>query len=432
MVFKVLSIGQKEKDTKIEEYALYFTNAIIFQTTVILAIYFFIYIFRAPDIAIIYVVLILLSILAFVLNHFGFRKTSTLYILSLNFALTIYISCLGGFGTQIYPLITVITLCSASILLSFWLALAFNSILFVLYVAAHKYSNEIGPWIESPVLPNREFVNFGFVVLCTFVIARLILNNVLTYINKLQTALDEANEYIEKIDNQNKKLEMFNNIVAHDLRTPTRQIISFSSLAKRKVSDTKNEKELDEYLEYILKAGYRMNELINSVSLLKSVDHYAAEEMIPIELGDMVSQIEKNHIEQGAKNVQIVNKSNLKLNFRYNHLYLILNLLIENAIKFNVNSLKQITISTHLDERNIYIHFKDNGIGVEDEFREKIFLPFRKLHHHEKYSGAGLGLYIAKGILATYDGTIDYAVNENGEGSTFTITLPLDLLVNVK
>lgn len=427
---KVLQIGITDQDSEIESYAKYFTNSIAVLSASISFIYLVIYTIKYTNtVCFIYLFNILLSLFCLLLNHYGFRRLASLYILSLICFIIIFTSILGGFEMQIYPLLIVITLCSASILLSRWLALSFNIISFVVYVMAHQYSLETGPWLESVIMPNRQYVNFGFVIITMFIIARLILNTVLKYINSLQNALKEAKNYNKKIEKQNKRLEMFNTIAAHDLRTPTRQVISFAGMAKRHNNNNACKNELNEYLDSVSKAGHRMYQLIESISTLNTSGQEESKALMPINLSSIISKVEQSEIELKYHNVNISYSKLPTLKFRPLHLYLIFQNLMINAVKFNNSDKKIIKISSKTDKNNIFLYFEDNGIGIDNNFKDLIFKPFKKLHVREEYNGSGLGLYIVSDILNYYEGTITFSENNIG-GSTFMIKLPITLLSN--
>ncbi len=424
LVDKVLRIGIKDHESEIIRYAKYFTNTIAVLSASILFIYFLIYALKyRSSVSLLYLVIILLSIGTLVLNHFGLRRLASIYILSLNCALIFFTSLLGGFDMEIHPLLILVSFCSASTLLSWWLALLFNIVIFTSYVFVRSYSNEVGPWLDAPIMPNRAFVNFGFVLVSTFVVSRLILNNVLGYINRIQRSLKNAEDNIEKINNQNTRLEMFNTLAAHDLRTPTRQVISFVSLAKQ--SD--NKEEVDGYLDMATKAGHRMNELVDAISTLKTIGQQAEKPTNTIDLAAIISHIEHHEIEPQYGNVEIHYQQLPAINFRTQHLQLILTNLLSNAAKFNKKVKKIIQVSSKIEANHLFLSFADNGIGIEDRFKSLVFQPFKKLHVHEVYAGAGLGLYIVSEILNLYDGSISLSNNEIG-GSTFTIKLPAALL----
>ncbi len=425
----ILKIGIHPKDSEIEQYAKYFTNLIAFQSAVIAFIYLALYFFKfKSSISFIYFGMLLLSLVCYLLNHLGYRKLASLYILSLVNALIIFNSLLGGFSMDIHPLMIVLTLCSASILLSFRLYLVYNIIAFVVYVLARNYSTEVGPWLEAPIMPNRHFVNFGFVLVSAFTVSRLIFNTVLKYVNKQQKALDEARGYIKKIENQNKRLEMFNTIAAHDLRTPTRQVISFSGIAKQKNNAFSDKEELEEYLELISKAGFRMKELIDSISVLNSVNQQENKAILPIDLSLLVKEIQPE-IAENHGNFKVLQSNLPTIHFRSTHLYLIVQNLMNNAIKFNDKEEKVIQINSSTDAENLFLYFEDNGIGVQEDYKDLIFQPLKKLHIHDVYNGSGLGLYIVSEILTYYDGNIAFSVSESG-GSKFTIQFPIALLAN--
>jgi signal transduction histidine kinase len=276
-------------------------------------------------------------------------------------------------------------------------------------------------------MANREYVNFGIVILSAFVIARLIFNSVLRYINQLKQNLNEANEFINVITTQKKKLEIFNAIAAHDLRTPIRQIIGFSGLAQKWEISKDQKSQLDEYIEHISKAGYRMSELTDSISLLEKVSNETEVPYTSVDIYSVISDIESTNLKHNFDNYTIHNNSSHSIQFNFSHLHLVLYNLICNALKFNIQNEKIVTITTELKNGSFYIHVRDNGIGIEEKFIARIFEPFSKLHNHEKYKGSGLGLYIARQIIMNYDGHLACSQNADG-GSTFSVVLPSDII----
>ena len=98
--------------------------------------------------------------------------------------------------------------------------------------------------------------------------------------------------------------------------------------------------------------------------------------------------------------------------------------LIGNAIKFNDKPDPVVEITFQNGENNSYLFsVRDNGIGIEKEFYEKIFVIFQRLHRREQYEGSGAGLAIVKKIIELHHGTI-WVESELGKGSTFFLTLP--------
>ncbi|HMD14748.1 MAG TPA: ATP-binding protein, partial [Bacteroidota bacterium] len=98
--------------------------------------------------------------------------------------------------------------------------------------------------------------------------------------------------------------------------------------------------------------------------------------------------------------------------------------LIGNAVKFNDTAEPIVEIGFHNTENNSYLFFvKDNGIGIDREFYEKIFVIFQRLHRREQYEGSGAGLAIVKKIIELHKGSI-WVESDLGKGSTFFFTIP--------
>jgi light-regulated signal transduction histidine kinase (bacteriophytochrome) len=100
--------------------------------------------------------------------------------------------------------------------------------------------------------------------------------------------------------------------------------------------------------------------------------------------------------------------------------------LIENAIKFRSGKKPLIEINAKKDSNNWIISVKDNGIGIKEEYKEKIFIIFQKLHTKDEYPGTGIGLSLCKKIVESHDGRI-WVESDGVSGSTFYISLPINI-----
>ena len=109
------------------------------------------------------------------------------------------------------------------------------------------------------------------------------------------------------------------------------------------------------------------------------------------------------------------------------HLYQIFQNLIENAIKYNESAVKSICLSHSQAGDKVFLKVKDNGIGIEENYLDYIFEPFKKLHDSSQYKGTGLGLSICKKIIEMYEGSI--IAESSSSGTTMTIALPKSLVV---
>ena len=113
--------------------------------------------------------------------------------------------------------------------------------------------------------------------------------------------------------------------------------------------------------------------------------------------------------------------------YRINRSYalLLFQNLIDNAIKYNVHQLPEVKISARIKDKQLFLIFEDNGIGIDPEAHQKIFEMFSRLDGQQSASGNGMGLAICQKIVRKYQGVIELD-SESGHGTTFTIKLPIN------
>lgn len=232
----------------------------------------------------------------------------------------------------------------------------------------------------------------------------------------------------------NKELESFNYIASHDLQEPLRKIQTFIHLIQKNKAD---ENAADMYYRKISSSAQRMSELIQSVltysRLAKTGDDHTA-----VDLNEIVANIEIDFELLIAEKQAVILCENLPViranGFQINQLF---SNLISNSIKFSTEK-PVITIKAEIvegadvvayaainhDQLFHHITFSDNGIGFEQEFSEKIFSLFQRLHGKHEYSGTGIGLSIVKKIVEQHGGYIS-AHSSPGNGAVFNIWLPV-------
>lgn len=226
------------------------------------------------------------------------------------------------------------------------------------------------------------------------------------------------------LENRIKELDDFTYVVSHDLKEPLISVEGFSKILQSDYQDTIGS-EGKEFLDLIAGATTRMKGLIDDLLLLSRVGR-PIETFKPVSIKKVVDEVKAEMeftIRQRSVCLNVPeylprvfgNKTHLKIVFRN---------LIGNAIKFNDKSTPIIEIGFQSAENNYYLFFvKDNGIGIDKEFHEKIFIIFQRLHPREQYEGTGAGLAIVKKIIETHKGTI-WVESHVGEGSIFFFTLP--------
>lgn len=238
----------------------------------------------------------------------------------------------------------------------------------------------------------------------------------------LTDTLSEVAALKEKLANLTKETNQFTYIITHDLQAPLRAVTGFLELLERRYAD-KLDDGARQFIAFALKESGRMKTLLFSLleySRLNTTDHKYEEN----DLNEIMFDVLKEHAaEIKTRNAVIqtgdlpVIKSCGKLIFQlFSHL-------LQNALKFCYKEQPEIHISAV--DRNGRWEFciRDNGIGIDPVFFEKIFVIFKRLHADEtKYTGNGTGLAVCKKIVEMHGGTI-WVESAPGKGSSFYFTI---------
>jgi len=241
--------------------------------------------------------------------------------------------------------------------------------------------------------------------------------------------INENYNYNEIVTEQNKsltrkntELQNFNHIVSHDLKEPIRNIVSFSSLVKRKIP---LDEQSSQYIEQIISSGYQLNTLIEDLKSFQSIDtiNDHIELFSPREVIAELESVFSNTLE--IKNGKIlINDLPRYLKFSRMAFYIIVKNLIENAFKYNQSDLPQLIISYQESDKEHEYIFADNGIGMKMEYATEIFKMFKRLHNRVEYAGTGLGLNISQKTADRFGAKIELTKSVIGEGSVFTLQIP--------
>lgn len=243
-------------------------------------------------------------------------------------------------------------------------------------------------------------------------------------IKKQVSELNEKNIDLKRYIESNLQLENFAYIASHDLKAPMRTIVSFSQLLKRSAA-TKLDDTEKEFLDFIITAIYNMRSLVEDLltySRVNSQAHkngpVAIQSLIEEVLFEMQTTISEKEAEIEIRTLpQIVQGDSTKMRQLFQNM-------IANAIKFNRPEERPKVVIGCEDRNSKWVFFvRDNGIGIEQEFHQKIFLLFRKLHNSLEYEGTGIGLALCKKIVEQHQGKI-WLESEFGKGTTFYFSLP--------
>ncbi len=235
---------------------------------------------------------------------------------------------------------------------------------------------------------------------------------------------EETLQKSEEIHRRNKELDDFTYVVSHDLKEPLISIEGFSRILQMDYQEV-IQQEGKEYLESIVGATTRMKGLIDDLLMLSRVSR-PSESFRPVPIKEIVEDIKTDmEFTIRQKGVKIIVDADLPdVVGNATQITMVFRNLIGNAIKFNNAPNPEVEIGFRNAENNSYLFFiRDNGIGIDPDFHEKIFVIFQRLHRREDYEGSGAGLAIVKKIIEIHKGTI-WVESRIGEGSTFFFTIP--------
>ncbi len=239
--------------------------------------------------------------------------------------------------------------------------------------------------------------------------------------------ITERKKLEEDLKRSNKELKTFTYVSAHDLQEPLRTITSFTQLLKRRYKG-KFDSDADEFMDYIVEATIRMKDQIEGLLEYSRVST-KEEEFKPVNTNEILNQTIKilnNSINESNAKITTEELPNVIGDAR--QLQRVFQNLISNAIKFRkYEKPLKIHISAYKDEdgKEYVFSVQDNGIGIEEQYKERIFTIFQRLNPRDKYEGTGIGLAIVKKIVEHHGGRI-WVESSFGEGATFYFTIPID------
>jgi signal transduction histidine kinase len=239
----------------------------------------------------------------------------------------------------------------------------------------------------------------------------------------LKDATDRLNRQTEDLERSNTELEQFAYVASHDLQEPLRKVASFTQLLERRYKGQLDERA-DQYIAFAVDGAKRMQILINDLLSFSRVGRLTREH-VEIDAGELVRQAVTNlslAIEETGTTVTVapdlppvrVDQSLVVGVFQN---------LIGNAIKFRGDVPPEITVGVRDDGAFWEFSIADNGIGIEPEYADRIFVIFQRLHAKDAYPGTGIGLAMCRKIVEYHGGRI-WLDTSVASGTTFRFTLP--------
>jgi signal transduction histidine kinase len=233
---------------------------------------------------------------------------------------------------------------------------------------------------------------------------------------------DEIQQQYKRLEESNEILSQFAYVAAHDLKEPLRSIGSYVGLIQMKYAKDLPP-DAKEYMQFVNSGVKRMYSLLTDLLDFSQVisQQPGAEVIRPDEVLEDVKANLRNAIE--SKNAQVVCMDNLpSIRMNRSHLLQLFQNLIGNALKFTTG-MPIVKIDGKEENGNVVLTIEDNGIGINKEYRNKVFVLFQQLNKKDKFDGTGIGLTICKNIVEKYNGRIWFDSEEN-IGTKFYISIP--------
>jgi two-component system CheB/CheR fusion protein len=241
--------------------------------------------------------------------------------------------------------------------------------------------------------------------------------------NSLLQLNEQLENHAKELALSNAELEQFAYVASHDLQEPLRMVSSFLTQLEKRYEGILDEKG-KQYIHYAVDGARRMRSIILDLLDFSRVGKHE-DELSEIDLNEIVgevSQLYRQTIEESKAQIKTHDLPKIK-GYKTPILQLFQNL-IGNGLKYRKNDTPPEINVKCVDRNNCWeIAIQDNGIGIESDFFEKIFVIFQRLHHNNQFSGTGMGLAIVKKIVDNLGGKV-WLESIPGLGSTFYFTLP--------
>jgi len=272
-------------------------------------------------------------------------------------------------------------------------------------------------WILATGIPRQIADEFaGIICSCMDI----------TEIKDSQRLLEQA---IQELQRSNQELEQFAYIASHDLREPLRKIKSFTELLLEDLMEQLDEDQ-SRYFGYITSGADRMQHLIEDILQYSRVGRNS-KTIEAVNLNQVIETIQSDLSLAIAESQAVLNFDHLPTIHAHKvEITQVFTNLVSNAIKFRSEAPLQIDIVAEKQKTDWKIAITDNGIGIPEDLVERIFVMFQSLHHHDQYPGTGIGLALCRKVIESYGGSI-VCESKIGQGSTFTIQLPIQPVVPI-
>lgn len=244
-------------------------------------------------------------------------------------------------------------------------------------------------------------------------------------VTERKKAEDEARQFAEELRRSNAELEQFAYVASHDLQEPLRMVTSYLQLIEQRFVG-----ELDsdarEFIGFAVDGAARMKSLIIDLLTYSRVQR-AKIEFAPVSMQSVLEQVKDNlKVVIDECQAQITNGPLPDITANEGQMIQLVQNLFGNALKFRRELPPKIHIAAEKGKTDWTFVVRDNGIGMDEEYKDRIFAIFQRLHGRDQYPGTGIGLAVCKKIVERHNGRM-WVESKVGEGAAFYFTLPIKM-----
>lgn len=226
---------------------------------------------------------------------------------------------------------------------------------------------------------------------------------------------------IDDLERSNKELEQFAYVASHDLQEPLRMVSSYVQLLARRYQG-KLDNDADEFIAFAVEGAGRMKVLINDLLAFSRVGT-RGNDLAPVALDEVFNRVTRTLELVIDENKAVITHDPLpQVMADEGQMFQLFQNLIGNALKFRSEKPPKIHVGVKREKDQWLFYVRDNGIGIDPQFWDRIFIIFQRLHTREEYRGTGIGLAISRKIIERHGGRI-WVESEPNKGSTFYFTL---------
>jgi light-regulated signal transduction histidine kinase (bacteriophytochrome) len=246
---------------------------------------------------------------------------------------------------------------------------------------------------------------------------------ILQELSATQAANTVLQAHSAELQRSNSELEQFAYIASHDLQEPLRKVASFTQLLQRRYAGQLDARA-DQYIEFAVDGAKRMQALINDLLSYSRVGRSAREPAL-VSSDAALAQARANLAAPMEESGATIESGHLPLVLgELPLLTAVFQNLLSNALKFRGAKPPRVVITVSRDEDFWLFSFTDNGIGIEPDYADRIFVIFQRLHERTAYPGTGIGLAMTRKIIEYFGGQI-WLDTAYTDGARFLFTLPM-------